>query len=223
MSVVALYLPPQSFLSLNNGHCTLFWLLIHTLTSVPSSGEFTLFSKCILLWWMHPLQQVRLSLQVHPPLQLLPPSASAPSSASVPSHVSLSLSWRGINWYESSVSKTGPPTEEREAREVCKPSISDFQHKLFFWFSQYLLYNAHPPEGSRFMVDIYIYIYPHHRGYSQIYFSLDPTDVSPYLFPLFLGHLQLTFPWVFISLSKWNLTPLQNPWPLEDWFPLHPI
>jgi hypothetical protein len=94
---------------------------------------------------------------------------------------------------------------------------------LFFWFSQYLLYNAHPPEGSQFMVDIYIYIYPHHRGDSQIYCSLDPTDVSRYLFPLFPGHLQLTFPRVFISLSKWNLTPLKNPWPLEDWFPLHPI
>jgi hypothetical protein len=88
MPVVALYLPPQSFLSLNNGHCTLLWILIHTLTSVPplvsapfsasasSSGECTLFSKfaflckCTLLCNYSLLQQVRLPQQVFPPMYL---------------------------------------------------------------------------------------------------------------------------------------------------------
>ena len=159
--------------------------------SASSSGECTLFSKfaflckCTLLCNYSLLQQVRLPQQVCPPMYL-----------------SLSLEGGSIGMKAPYPRQDHQRKKEKQEKFVSHPYLI-FNTNCFFGFLNICcITHTLLRVLGLWWIYIYIYIYPHHRGYSQIYFSLDPTDVSPYLFPLFLGHLQLTFPWVFISLSK---------------------
>jgi hypothetical protein len=174
---------------------------------------------------VHPFQQVHPPLVNAPSSASLPFFASAPSSAITPSFskcaflskcalpcISLSLEGGSIGMKAPYPRQNHQRKKEKQEKFVSHPYMV-FNTNCFFGFLNiccithtllrvlslwwiYIYIYIYP------YIYIYIYIYIHHRGDSQIYCSLDPTDVSPYLFPLFPGHLQLTFPWVFISLSK---------------------